>query len=68
VNTTDSHIFIKDTLSEISDQYQIPEKLIDPLITLLEKYPDMSVRGAQKGLRDELEMQINYLKQQGQFQ
>lgn len=68
MNTADSHTFIRDTLLEISDHYQIPENLIDPLIALLEKYPDMSVRGAKKGLRDELETQINYLKQQGQFQ
>ena len=57
--------FIESTLYELADEYTIPKEMIPQLIGLLEQYPDNSLRGAKKGLRDGLEQQIENIKNQG---
>ncbi len=57
--------FIEATLRELSDEYNIPEDMIPQLIGLLKEYPDTTIRGNKKALRDGLERQIDNIKNQG---
>ena len=57
--------FIEQTLYDLSEEYQIPEIMIPQLIGLLKKFPDSTIRGAKKGMRDGLEQQIEHIKDQG---
>ncbi len=57
--------FIEATLRELSDDYNIPEDMIPQLIGLLKEYPDTTIHGKKKALRDRLERQIDGIKNQG---
>ncbi len=60
-----TYSFIQKTLMELSPEFDIPHSAIPHLIALLEKYPDMSVRGSQTGLYDGLERIVETLKNEG---
>ncbi len=57
--------FIQKSLMELSSEFDIPHSALPHLIALLEKYPDMSVRGSQMGLYDGLERIVETLKNEG---
>ncbi len=57
--------FIEVTLRELSNEYNIPKDMIPHLIVLLEQYPDTTIHGKKKALRDGLERQIDSIKNQG---
>lgn len=59
--------FIENTLKELSDIYNIPEEMVSHLVALLIQFPDTSILGAKKELKDGLEQQIENLRQQGMF-
>ncbi len=63
--TNNTYEFIENALTELSSDFAIPKNIIPHMIALLEKYPDMSVRGSQKGLYDGLERIIETLKNEG---
>lgn len=57
--------FIHETLLELADEFQIPKSFIPQLVALIEKYPNMEIRGKKKELRMELEKIIHNVKDQG---
>ena len=57
--------FVSQSLSELADEYQIPKSFIPQLIALIEKYPNMEIRGKKKELREDLVKVIRNLKDQG---
>lgn len=57
--------FVSQTLHELADEYQIPKSFITQLTGLIDKYPNLEIRGKKKALRQELEKVIGNLKDQG---
>lgn len=57
--------FVSQTLFELADQYQIPKSFIPQLTALIEKYPNMEIRGKKTELREDLMKVIENLKDQG---
>lgn len=65
MSSNSTYEFIQKALIELSCEFDIPHSAIPHLIALLQKYPDMSVRGSQKGLYDGLERIVETLKNEG---
>lgn len=63
--SSNTYEFIQKALIELSSDFDIPHSAIPQLIALLQMYPDMSVRGSQKGLYDGLERIVETLKNEG---
>ncbi|MCK5230006.1 MAG: hypothetical protein KAR13_07055 [Desulfobulbaceae bacterium] len=57
--------FVSQALFELADQYQIPKSFIPQLTALIEKYPNMEIRGKKTELREDLMKVIENLKDQG---
>ena len=67
MSDTNTLNFIEQTLDTLSEEFHIPDIIIPQLVGLLKKYPDTTIRGTKKKLRDELEMLIENVKNEGTF-
>lgn len=59
--------FIETTLRNIKDKHRIPESIISEIIHLIEKYPNLETHGSKAGLKRDLSIIIENLRQQGAF-
>jgi len=57
--------FVSQTLFELADEHKIPKSFIPQLTALIEKYPNMEIRGKKKELQEDLIKVIANLKDQG---
>jgi len=59
------HAYIQRVLNEVATKYHIPDSLIPQLISLLEKYPTLEIRGAKGDLENDLEQIFTTLQAEG---
>ncbi len=57
--------FVKKVLYDLSDEYNIPKSFIPQLVAIIERYPDVTIRGKKKELQTDLRKVIGNLKDQG---